>query len=54
LSVTEVERTISAIGQAIPIRAAALAAYAPEYDSDGRVAEAAIRVAECVLAVAAS
>jgi arginase len=54
LSVAEVERVISAIGRTIPVRAAALAAYAPEYDPDGRVAEAAIRIAESILAVAAS
>jgi arginase len=53
LSVTEVERTVSAIGQAVPVRAAALAAYAPEFDADGRVAEAAIRIAQSILAVAA-
>ena len=53
LSVTEVERAVSAIGQAIPLRAAALAAYAPGYDPDGRVAEAAIRIAQSILAVAA-
>ncbi len=53
LSVTEVEGAVAAIGQAIPIRAAALAAYAPEYDVDGRVAEAAIRIAQSILAAAA-
>jgi arginase family enzyme len=53
LSVAEVERTVSAIGQAIPVRAAALAAYAPEFDRDGRVAEAAIRIALAIVATAA-
>ena len=52
MSVGEVERTIAAIGRAIPVRAAALAAYAPEYDADGRVAEAALRIAESILAAA--
>jgi hypothetical protein len=31
LSVAEVERAIGAIGQAIPVRAAARAAYAPQF-----------------------
>jgi arginase family enzyme len=53
LSVTDVERAVSAIGQAIPVRAAALAVYAPEYDPDGRVGEAAIHIAQSILAVAA-
>jgi arginase len=53
LSVAEVERTIGAIGRAIPIRAATLAAYAPECDPEGRIAEAAIRIARSILAVAA-
>ncbi len=40
LSVTDVERAVSTIGAALPIRAS-LAAYVPEYDPEGRVAEAA-------------
>ncbi len=53
LSVAEVERTIGAIGQVIPVRAAALAAYAPQFDADGRVAEAAIRIGQSIVAAAA-
>jgi arginase len=53
LSVAEVERTIGAIGRAIPIRAATLAAHAPECDPGGRIAEAAIRIAQSILAAAA-
>lgn len=52
LSVTEVERAIGTIGRAAPVRAAALAAYAPEYDPAGRIAEAAIRIAQAILAAA--
>ncbi len=52
LAVTEVERVVRAIGRVVPLKAAAVTAYAPEYDGDGRVARAAFRIIEALLAAA--
>ena len=52
LTVAEVESTVREIGRSLPIKAAAVTAYAPEYDSDGRIAQAALRIIETLLAVA--
>jgi len=46
LTVAELEATLREIGRSVPIRAAAVTAYAPEYDIDGRVAQAALRIIE--------
>lgn len=43
---------LRSIGEAMPIGAAAITAYAPESDRDGRVAEAALRVAETLASAA--
>jgi arginase len=53
LSVAEVEAAIGAIGRAVPVRAAAVTAYAPEVDRDGRVCKAAFRIIAALLASAA-
>jgi arginase len=52
LSVAEMESAIREIGRSAPIKAAAVTAYAPEHDTDGRVAGAALRIIETLLAVA--
>jgi arginase len=52
VSVAELEEAIATIGRARPIAAAAVTAYAPEYDADGRVLEAAMRVALAIAAAA--
>ena len=46
----ELEATLREIGRSVPIRAAAVTAYAPEYDTDGRVARAALRIVEGLVA----
>ena len=53
LTVAEVADTITAIGRAVPVRAAAVTAYAPEFDRDGRVCRAAFRIIEALLSSAA-
>lgn len=52
LTVTEVECAVRAIGRVVPVKAAAVTAYAPEYDSGGRVSRAAFRIIEAMLAAA--
>ena len=52
LMVEEVERAVRAIGQVVPLKAAAVTAYAPEYDSGGRVSHAAFRIIDALLAAA--
>jgi arginase len=52
LTVTEIESTVREIGQSLPLKAAAVTAYAPEYDPDGRIARGALRIIETLLAVA--
>jgi arginase len=54
LSAAEVEGLIREIGQAVPVKAAAVTAYAPEYDADGRVARAAFRLVDAIVAAAAT
>jgi arginase len=51
LTVAEIESAVREIGRSVPIQAAAVTAYAPEYDTDGRVAQAALRIIEALLAV---
>ncbi len=53
LSLDEVTAAIRRIGSAVPLAAAALTAYAPEYDGDGNVCRAAMAIAEAVLEAAA-
>lgn len=53
LTVEELEGALRAIGAAVPVKAAALTAYAPESDPDGRIREAAFRVTDVLLDVAA-
>jgi len=48
LRVEEVVRMITEIGRQFTIRAAALTAYDPAYDGDGRVRAAAIRIARTI------
>ena len=52
LTVAEVEAAVREIGRSVPIKAAAVTAYAPEYDTDGRIAQAALRIIETLLAAA--
>ncbi|HKH49751.1 MAG TPA: arginase family protein [Thermoanaerobaculia bacterium] len=53
LTVAEIESAVREIGRSVPLKAAAVTAYAPEYDADGRIAEAALRIIESLLAAAA-
>ncbi len=52
LTVAELETTLREIGRSVPVKAAAVTAYAPEYDTDGRIAQAALRIIETLLAAA--
>jgi arginase len=52
LTLAELEFTLREIGRRVPIRAAAVTAYAPEYDTDGRIARAAQRIIETLLTAA--
>ncbi len=54
LSLDEVTSTIAGIGAAVEVGAAAIASYAPEYDSDGAIAGAALDIADALVAAAAS
>lgn len=54
LTVAEVERTVRAIGRAVPLKAAAVTAYAPEYDVDGRISQAAFASSRRSLALRAA
>jgi arginase len=50
LRATELEQAIAAIGGARAIAAAAVTAYAPEYDADNRVLGAAMRIVTAIIA----
>jgi len=50
LTVASLEQAIARIGATIPIAAAAVTAYAPEYDGDGRICRAAFRVVDAIVA----
>ena len=52
LTLASLERAIAQIGATIPIAAAAVTAYAPEYDADGRICRAALRVVDAIVAAA--
>lgn len=52
LTVAELTSAVREIGRRVPVKAAAVTAYAPEYDGDGRIAEAAFRIIESLLAAA--
>ncbi len=52
VSVEALTAAIAAIGAAVPFGAAAITAYAPEYDATGSVQNAAFRVADAILASA--
>jgi arginase len=54
LSPDEVTSTIGAIGAAVEVGAAAIASYAPDYDSDGAIGRAAIDIADALVAAAGS
>jgi arginase len=53
LTVAEMESAVREIGRSVPIRAAAVTSYAPECDTDERVAQAALRIIEALVTVAA-
>jgi arginase len=50
LTVASLEQAIARIGATVPIAAAAVTAYAPEYDGDGRICRAAFRVVDAIVA----
>jgi arginase len=50
IHVEEVANAIAAIGRAVPIAAAAITAYAPEFDTYARIPAAAFRIIDAVLA----
>lgn len=52
LTVAEIESAVREIGRGVPLKAAAVTAYAPEYDTAGRVAQSALRIIEALLAAA--
>jgi arginase len=52
LTVAEIESAVREIGRSVSIGAAAVTAYAPESDKDGRVAQAALRIIGTLLEVA--
>ncbi len=54
LDVETLVQAIGKIGSALPIAAAAVTAYAPEYDGDGRICRAAFRAIDAILAAADS
>lgn len=49
LDLPSLERAIDRIGRALPIAAAAITAYAPEYDGDGRICAAALRIVDAII-----
>jgi arginase len=53
LDVDAVESAIAAIAMRMPVIAAAVTAYAPEYDRDGNVREAALRIVDAIVTAAA-
>jgi arginase len=52
LTVAALEQAIARIGASVPIVAAAVTAYAPEYDGDGRICRAAFHVVDAIVAAA--
>lgn len=52
LTVAEIESIVREIGRSVPIKAAAVTAYSPEHDTDGRIAQAALRIIETLLEAA--
>lgn len=52
LTVAELDSTLREIGRSVPVKAAAVTAYAPDYDVGGRIAQAALRIIETLLAAA--
>jgi len=54
LSLTQLQRTLTAMAAVRPIRAAAITAYDPAVDSDGRAGKSALELAEHVVAFAAA
>ena len=54
LTLASFERAIAQIGATIPIASAAVTAYAPEYDADGRICRAALRILDAIVAAAGS
>lgn len=48
-SVDDVTATITAIGAAVEVGAAAITSYAPEYDGDGAIARAALDIADAMV-----
>ncbi len=52
LSLLSLQNAISAIGRRMPIGAAAVTAYAPEYDQDGRICSAALQIVDAIIAAA--
>jgi arginase len=52
LQAAEVERVVRALGERLPIRAAALTAYDPSQDPDGRIPAFAARFVTCIAEVA--
>jgi arginase len=52
VSLVALEQAIATIGRAQPIAAAAITSYAPEYDGDGRMLSAAMRVGAAIAAAA--
>ena len=53
LDVAGVVRTVTSIAAAVPVMAAAVTAYAPEYDTDQRVCRAAFQIIEAIAGAAA-
>jgi arginase len=53
LSIADVTHAVEAIGRAVPLAAGAVAAYAPEYDADGRVGRAAFAAIDAMVGAAA-
>ena len=53
LSLEELEAAIAAVGSRFTVEAAAITAYDPACDEDGRVARAAVRVAQAIAAAVA-
>jgi len=52
LSLLSLQNAISAISRRMPIGAAAVTAYAPEYDEDGRICIAALQIVDAIIAAA--
>jgi len=52
LSLLALQQAIGDIGRALPIAAAAITAYDPAFDGDGRIRAAAIAVAQTIVSAA--